>query len=155
MEIDQTAAFICGALGIILSTYTIGKYLQAKASLNWPNTVGKILKSEIIESTSGTRSSRRIYKANVDYTYCVNDVFYDNNVVSAFQYSTSIRNQAAQVVRRYPAGKEVEVYYKPAKPEVATLEKGVQRPLGLALLAFVSVSLISIGLVGLYRFLTV
>ena len=34
-------------------------------------------------------------------------------------------NHASRIVGRYPEGKEVQVYCKPSRPEVAVLEPGV------------------------------
>lgn len=89
---------------------------------------------------------------DVRYTYKVNGrTFRGNHVGFGEKKLTFDSDDQRQVVRRYPKGKVVEVYYDPGNPEVSVLEPGIRRGTymfpGVGLL----VSLFAIGFLLLHR----
>ena len=116
-------------VGIGLTIWGNGILQNAKESTKWPTTDGRILSSRVTESrsTTGTRRNRRpkyTYGAEVRYEYTVKERKHTSNKVSFGQYSSSNPGHAESIVRRYPQGKAVKVFYNPDNPSTATLEAG-------------------------------
>jgi hypothetical protein len=92
-----------------------------QASLSWRSTTGRVVKSRV-EVSGGEHSSVSPY---VLYEYEVNGRAYQNAQIRAgdqFMRSGSSRD-AYETVDRYPVGQPVTVYYDPANPINAALER--------------------------------
>ncbi|MGY8749772.1 MAG: DUF3592 domain-containing protein [Pirellulales bacterium] len=119
---------------------------KAKASLEWPQVSGVVTASEI-QSHRGDDGTT--YSADVTFDYIVIDeklsgdtVYFGDNV------QTSSRSAAAKTVRKYPVGKEIQVYYSPESPDESVLEPGATWS-SYFLLIFGSIFLAVGGLVAL------
>ena len=95
---------------------------QAKASLEWPQVAGVITSSRV-ESHRGNDGT--VYSSEVTYDYTVDGkkmsgdkVYFGDNV------NSSSRSTARETVNRYPAGKEVQVFYSPESPDQCVIEPG-------------------------------
>lgn len=75
---------------------------------------GRILKSEL---NGGRKSSSH----NVEYQYVVNGYTFVSDTVS---YKAPGSSYSRRIVRKYPAGKKVTVYYDPRNPRYSVLELG-------------------------------
>jgi len=96
---------------------------QAKTSEEWPQTPGAILVSELEESRSD--EGTRMYSAHVVYRYDLDGgSFESDRVWFGGDYSTSDRSEMSEVVRRYPVGADVMVYYSPDDPSQSVLMPG-------------------------------
>lgn len=92
------------------------------------------MQGEITESKVETKAERvkkndrwqtkRTYWAQVHYGYSVQGTPYTGGKVSFVEYGGK-QEHARQIVKRFPKGKAVDVYYNPEKPEMAILEPGV------------------------------
>ncbi|MCK9614104.1 MAG: DUF3592 domain-containing protein [Candidatus Omnitrophica bacterium] len=105
-----------------------GIYRQAEngvSSSQWPSTEGYIVSSEITRHANG--SSRRLratrYSPNIYYTYKINGIEYEGRRLT-FMNSSGGKSWAEQKVNNYPAGKRVDVYYKPQDLTISVLEPG-------------------------------
>ncbi|QDU00179.1 DUF3592 domain-containing protein [Gimesia aquarii] len=125
--------FIFLSLGIIFMgtgyfiAYHIGLPLikEAKASTSWPTTTGVIQNSKVKVHRSNDSNSST-YSAEVIYRYQVEqNEFQSETVWFGGDISTSNRSMAQETVKKYPAKKQVTVYYNPNKPATAVLEPGV------------------------------
>ena len=98
----------------------------ADASKNWPAANGQITISKIHEGWSEDSDGDRFrsYQADVQFVYQVNGQTLNGSQI-AFGVKSSDRNpKNAQVaVNNYPVGKNVPVYYNPANPGEAVLER--------------------------------
>ena len=95
---------------------------EAKASEQWPQTQGEILKSELEESQS---EDGTMYGAHVAYRYAQDGgEFESSRVWFGGDYSTSDRSEMFEVVRKYPVGSVVQVYYSPDNPAESVLMPG-------------------------------
>lgn len=102
-----------------------GYYSKAQQSESWPETAGKIIESKVVEasrSRSGS-SSKSMYKAWVSYDYEVNGQKYRGDQVGFMDGSSSSQKGVAEEVRKYPVGRAVTVYYNPADPKEACLDR--------------------------------
>lgn len=112
--------FFVAGIGI---TYWGSQILgNANKSVEWPTAMGRVIFSDVREDSDEDGAS---YHADVSYEYVVNDREYLSDQVSFGQYGSSNYSHAAEIVRRYPVGERVTVYYNPEQPETAVLEPGV------------------------------
>lgn len=128
-------------------------YRQVRAS-RYPATSGRVTRSQVM----GRRDDDggMLYRADVEYDYEVDGIRHHGD---RYRYGSGVssgRSRYDDVVRRYPVGKAVHVYYNPQTHGDAVLETGVGgldlfflvvlTPFNLAMLWLWS---LSIG--GLYR----
>ena len=95
---------------------------QAKASEQWPQTPGGVLESELVESRddgSTTYGAHVVYRYNLD-----GGEFESDRIWFGGDYSTSNRSEMFEVVKKYPVGQAVTVFYSPDKPSEAVLMPG-------------------------------
>jgi hypothetical protein len=99
--------------------YQAWKNLQkAKASVNWPTTVGKVTASDFKKVMF-----RR--QPQIAYTYSVNGAPFTSSRVSfAGGYKPK---EVDPVLARYPVGADVTVAHDPQNPAEATLETGATK----------------------------
>ena len=98
-------------------------------SNTWPSTTGRILSSSIrreIDLSSGCRSSI-FYIPEVTYSYNVGGAKYTNYIISYMMpvFENDKIEPAASIVKSYPVGKIVKVYYNPSNPKDAVLSPSV------------------------------
>ena len=98
----------------------IQNILRAKASVNWPTVVGKILSSGI-KRGSGKRA---VYHAEISYEFIAENVLHKGTRVSYGEYGVTGTSHAQGIADRYPVGKTIAVHYMPGKPKVCVLEPG-------------------------------
>lgn len=80
---------------------------------------GVVTSSQVEHHSS---SDGTTYSARVEYVYEVGGRAYENDRHSYFSISTSSYKRADTIVRRYPAGQPVTVYYDPGEPGESVLE---------------------------------
>ena len=137
------ALALCGvliALGTGLAWVGISDLRAASASARWPTARGLILQSRLREERSAVGRRTR---AQIDYRYRVGPVTYASTRVA---FATGPAQTSSQVVRRYPTGSEVTVYYKKGAPGISVLEPGGSiLTMGLAFYGFSALALLGAG----------
>jgi len=99
---------------------------NARVSRSWPCVDGTIMHASVRTTDSQSDGkSTRMYSADIQYRYEVNGKLYFCRKVSLGDHSSSSSSGMAKLVRKYPAGKRLPVYYNPAIPSEALLEPGV------------------------------
>ena len=108
--------------------YLVGIWLgkpildDAKTSTTWPTTPGEVIESEL-ERHRGEDGTT--YSALVVYRYSLDGgEFESDRVWIGGNYSTSNRAEMQAVVREYPVGNRVTVYYSPDDPAQSVLKPG-------------------------------
>lgn len=95
---------------------------QAKASLEWPQVSGVITSSKVQSRRDDDGTS---YSSEVTYDYTVDGEKMSGETVYFGDYvSSSSRSMASKTVRKYPVGKEIQVYYSPESPDECVIEPG-------------------------------
>ncbi len=92
--------------------YGVIQVKEAKRSLEWPSTLGKV-----IEARRGSDPVKPL----VLYRYAVDGRQYEARRIAFRQVAG---DETAPMLRRYRVGKEVTVYFDPEDPETAVLEVG-------------------------------
>jgi hypothetical protein len=123
---DLIVAAIAGVilLGVAVLFFGIGGYSRqkVKASQAWPSAPGRVVGSHVEES-SGSEGGA-VYRAAVRYTYTVGgQEFHNNRRLFGDTVSSGNRRGAERTAARFVAGSAVPVYYNPANPQDAVLER--------------------------------
>ena len=107
-------------IGLTGLLYAGWNFKQDRASLSWPETTGKIIHSDVevvthrSNDTDGFDSTK--YDVRVHYAYDVNGQAHESRRLRFGSSGFKGRSDANKFHRRFPSGKEVSVYYDPAKP---------------------------------------
>lgn len=127
-------AALCGGLFVLLFA-GLGAFLiynsirsrkKAAASQGWPVVSGEILEARVVHdvSTDSDGDRRDSYTPAVRYSYAVGGHAYSGKKLSfggQTGYGSQAKAQAA--LNSYPLGGTVRVYYNPADPSEAVLER--------------------------------
>lgn len=116
-------SFVFSAVGAGVG-FGLGKPIvdEAKASVNWPTVEGTVTESLLEESRS---DGSTMYSAHVVYEYALDGGQLDSDRIwFGGNYSTSDRSEMSKVVRDYPVGRKVTVYYSPDNPAESVLLPG-------------------------------
>jgi hypothetical protein len=120
--------FILGfiGVGIFLIYRSMQSRKRVEASQGWPSTVGQITESRVAHSThtDSEGDSNDSYTPYVTYTYQVAGQEYTGrDIAFGFKQGYNNASKAEAVVGKYPLGAQVSVYYDPADPQKAVLER--------------------------------
>jgi hypothetical protein len=107
------------------------KQLMVRRSGAWPSTLGEVVRSEVVRTQGGAWDSRqRTYEARVEYRYEVaGREFRGTTIDLGGTVHTSLPRHAEKRCATYPVGIRTLVYYDPARPERACLERTGGGPL--------------------------
>ena len=109
--------------GLVLGGFGMYRYNMGKKSTSWPSANGRITYSH---ASPHSEKNGTQYMPTVRYTYAVKGKSYTGTRITASdQYQKNI-SSANDILRDYPVGKGVAVYYNPSDPAVSLLEIGIQ-----------------------------
>ena len=127
---------IPGLVGIGLFVLAMVSLRRARNSAFWRYTNGRILSATIEKSqrNSGGQGNESRYTPKISYAYSVRDQEYISGRIKIMtDYSSSSLKSVREIIKKYRPGSEVIVYYNPAKPKRAVLEKGVSKDIYILL----------------------
>ena len=133
-------------IGLGLLFFSIRDFINAKESISWPCSQGRITSSWVRFDPGAEEGSS--YQPRVTYEFYINWKRYEGNRIAFGDNNTESSFSAQRIVDRYPVGKEVKVYYKPDNPHTCLLEPGLKAQAYYLLI----VGLIFFGQ-GIYRFI--
>ena len=113
-------AVILSAVAALLIGIGWVNHRRAQAAQAWPASQGQVL-AAVVGVQSGDDGPT--YFPRITYTYSVNGQAYQNDRLVIGGGISGSRGPAEQIVARYPAGSQVPVYYNPANPQEAVLER--------------------------------
>ena len=105
-------------VGVLLCVVWFMLRKKAQASLQWPSSRGRVISSDINRRQDNDGDWTE--EARVVYEYMVGGTSLQGNRIA---FGGSGAGGARKSVERYPAGATVDVYYDPAKPASAVLER--------------------------------
>jgi hypothetical protein len=114
-------------LGIALLTGVGWLYAQARESVSWPSTSGRIVSADR-EASTGRGQGTTSYRLVLSYEYSVAAQRFAGHRVSfgdLFFTWTRSSSEAERRRQRYPPGGEVTVWYDAKRPERCTLVNGL------------------------------
>jgi len=116
-------------------------YIKSKDSMNWSKTNGFILDTKLYKSVDGGASPIS-YKAQIKYSYTVEEKEYISKRIyfGGFLLDSS-PSRSKKLLKKYPKGTTVDIYYNPLKPQQSVLQKGVHLDV---ILTFITVFLFMI-----------
>ncbi|MFN2145679.1 MAG: DUF3592 domain-containing protein [Anaerolineales bacterium] len=119
-------ALILIPVGLLLAAVSLYFGAQQRTSLDWPAVAGVVVNSYVEEYRDADQSPS--YYARVVFQYTVEEEVYASQQVSfGIVKSYASQNGAAKALQAYPVGKMVSVYYDPADPTNAVLERGTSQ----------------------------
>ncbi len=103
---------------------SVGYYLQkeAKKVEKWPSVKGVVVESKVV-SHLDSESNQTMYAPAITYRFKVGNKEFTSSSYGFMNVSYSDSSKAEKIVKAYPAGKEVTVYYNPENPYKAVLNK--------------------------------
>ncbi len=119
MTVEGAGYIVIGLVaGIVIMIY--GLYLRARvrASRDWPQTMGAILKAEVVEETDNDSVE---YRVRVEYEYSVDGQRRIGRRIEFGKSAYARKKNAQAQLERYPVGTSVMVFFDPEKPEDAVL----------------------------------
>jgi hypothetical protein len=114
----QLASLISLSIGLGCGFALISSISRQMASKNWSTTKGEILRSDLEEDSDG-------WFPQVDYSYTVGKQNYTGQRIGFYTPNSGAEAYAQKQLAPYPVGKAVIVFYNPAKPEDAVLDRQV------------------------------
>ncbi|MCK5519763.1 MAG: DUF3592 domain-containing protein [Candidatus Marinimicrobia bacterium] len=109
--------------GIFLLINGTKPILEARQSITWPTTEGKVFKSELVTHSSGGDENGETdtwEKAEISYQYQINGKQYSGEKISHFK--TLYSN--VETLEKFPVEKKILLHYNPEKPEIAVVVPG-------------------------------
>ncbi len=112
-------------LGLWCLALGTSKAIEGLRAQSWPKAQGRIISSRIhsLETQQKIRIARLCF--DVDYLYLVGDEVYEGTRVNVGWRCFGSEKRIKDLARKYPSGKEVEVFYNPNNPSVSLLEAGL------------------------------
>lgn len=120
---------------------------RGEASRGWTRTAGRVVVSQVEEFQGPPEQGYPQFRPELRYQYSVAGRDYEGSDVgvgSAAGAASAEPSWARKELERFPVGTEVAVYYDPADPRRAVLERGV--PPLLPVVAVVGMALLVAGL---------
>ena len=111
------AIFLAVGLGLIALWIVVRR--KSSAIMTWPSSPGRVISSEVVRMRD--TNGNFIERPRIVYEYAGGGATHQGNRIS-FGGPRSVG--ARKCVARYPAGSTVQVFYDPAKPGSAVLERG-------------------------------
>lgn len=138
---------------LLIGFATIVKVREVRAAAKWPKTSGRIIRSQpgfdlIQRSREDMPANERI--ADIVYEYEVGGKTYR---ASRFTLAEKVAPEdVAGILERFPEGKSVDVFYDPANPQEATIDRdmpGLGR--GCLIMFLVGLSFVAVAMVAVTR----
>lgn len=133
--------------GAIFFVFALPPLQYAASSKSWPTVQGVITRSDI---DVWNRDGKTHYQPDIAYTYYLDDKQYSSSKINAGEAPMDNNvNSAKKIQSKYPAGKEVTVWYDPELPASSALEPGIKT--GDILLASIAAIFFLVGIFPFYK----
>jgi hypothetical protein len=120
------AGLIAFVLGALLLWQAWRRQQKVKASMSWPYVLGKVLAASVrqvvVRGDADTRDTTN-YVPSVQYEYQVGGQNYQGNRLAFQEKGYNSHKKAFKLVADFPVGGPVSVYFDPANPQNAVLER--------------------------------
>ncbi len=143
-ELVPICLIAAGMFSAVFIAAGVSKYRQVSHARNWATTTGTVTKSKV-RSHRNRSSDGDSFESMplVTYEYTVADKNYQGTKVNFAEKISG--EEIASTLNKYPEGKIVQVYYNPANPSEAVLERelpsGILKILGVVVLIILGLGL--------------
>ena len=130
--------FVAGPMTVMLLVMLANKMMQARRAAAWPQTAGRITRSEVAATrrqTSG-RATEVINVPLVEYEFSAKGRQYTGTRISIGEDTGGANTEAT--LAHYPVGAAVMVYYDPDDPGNSLLERDMPKSVPLGCAAFLA-----------------
>ena len=148
----------CIGLGLAVIFIALSQIKAGKESESWPSVRGRIVESKVrsrrteyTDRDTGVRKTRTEYFPHVVYEYEVDSEVYKGSRI-CFGCVDAKEETAYRLVRMYPKGREVDVYYDPEKPSRSVLQPGEDLEMREAMIG--GIVFVAAGILVLFGVLT-
>jgi len=121
-----TQFFVLFVAGIVLFWMGWRTRQKVQASMAWPYVPGRVTASTLRESVTpgdAEHSNTVSYFPSIQYEYAVNAQTYQSHRMAFQEKSYRSRRKALEAMKAFPPGQPVWVFFDPAKPQDAVLER--------------------------------
>ena len=108
--------------GALLLYFGVKGVVTAIESTDWPRANGTVISSSLSWYSSAAAKGRTQHRAEILYQFFV----LKSQYTGTLRHTSPDAGEANRLVKRYPEGKQITVYYKPDNPEVNLLEPGLK-----------------------------
>lgn len=146
----STVGVVIVLAGVVTGVVGVRRLRRAWASRAWPSVKGTLVRSEVVLSEEETERSDdeprppSTWKAELHYEFEVGGRRFEGTRYALDVIDTNDRGRAADIVRAFPTGATVDVFYEPANPENCVLRPGISG--GSAIFPLVGVAMVGLGL---------
>jgi hypothetical protein len=123
-NIATTMVVLWSLMTLTIDAVLIWQVIEQRSSTSYAKTSGVITHSELIKEAE--EDTGPYYIADIEYRYRVDEKDYDGD---RYRYGpdTEGDKSAQEIVKEYPVGKKVTVYYDRQDPHDAVLSVGLER----------------------------
>jgi Protein of unknown function (DUF3592) len=117
-----------GLIAVAFAVLLVRKLLESRRVKHWPVTGGKVIASDVVARPREMRDASDpafVNEANVEYEYLVGNIKYRCKRISLAEKISG--SEIEVVLARYPVGATVAVFYDPANPNNALLERDLSK----------------------------
>ena len=118
-------AFLFFILGMwaLLAGFSMG--IEGLKAGKWPAAKGRIIMSRVQEWRSPGRIRIARLCLDLDYLYMVGDKVLEGHRLDSGWRCFASEDHIREILRKYPSGKEVKVFYNPKNLQKSLLEPGI------------------------------
>jgi hypothetical protein len=118
--------------GALLIWLVVWGAITGHRSKNWPTATGTI-----ISATVKSAGSLIYYRPIIRYSYTVQNVHYENEILTVYGRLTFGYKRAEEIVQKYLTKSSVIVHYDPRRPQLSVLEPGISISIILLAIPFI------------------
>ena len=112
--------------GGIIAGFGVRNIVHAYESRNWPHTNGPVVYSEVERHSGRKRGSS--YSPSIKYQYSIQEQQYEGDMIAFGMKNVSAgQGFAERFVKKYPQGKDIQVFYNPLEISESVLEPGLSK----------------------------
>ena len=140
--VKLATAALAAAAGFAFIAFHLFAARRPDRTLNWPTTAGVVTQTRLVRRWgigSGIVAGGLWWVPEISYRYEVGGKTFAGRRTFSSEKGFAKKSQARKLIERHPPGSLVEVFYDPARPKRAFLERAraESRALGTAFLFFV------------------
>ncbi len=133
-------------IGLIFVAIGVFVVKNSQSVKKWPATKGVVIESKVV-SHFDSESNHSMYAPAITYTYEVGGKQYQNSDYAFVNISYSDPSKAEEIVKKFPPGKKVIVYYNPENPYKAVLTKNSSLMIYIPAVLGIVFAIVGMGLI--------